>query len=50
MEEIKITMDRYEELIVAEHVCEIIQRYLAEDHYINVSDLKKILGVKKEVE
>lgn len=52
----EITNERYEELIKAEHACEIIRKYVADDTYISTKVIHIVLGIdekgidEKEVE
>lgn len=45
-----ITLERYNELVKAEHTCEIIKRYITDEKYINKEVLKVILDMKEKDE
>ncbi len=45
-----ITLERYNELVKAEHTCEIIKRYISDEKYISTEVLKVILNMKESEE
>ena len=47
---ITITMERYEELVKAEHACEIIKKYIGDDTYISTTLMQVILGLMESEE
>ena len=42
---ITITEERYEKFVKAEHACEVIKKYIADETYINTTLIKLVLDM-----